>query len=93
MKIPALVWFMLGVLLSVISYYQGEDFVLFFYAGLLIIAIGIFKMILDYIFSQKESKKEKKRVSKQEHYTHCQHCNNITRKIDYYCSMCGKPLR
>lgn len=93
MKVPALVWLMLGILLSVVSYYLGEDFILFFYAGLVIIALGVFKLILGYIFSTKETSIEKKTVQEQEKYAKCRHCNNITRKIDYYCAMCGRQLR
>ncbi len=93
MKIPALVWLMLGILLTVVSYYLGDEFVLFFYAGLLIIALGVFKLILSYVFSPKETIIEKKAVQQKDHYSKCRHCNNITRKIDYYCSMCGKQLR
>jgi len=84
---------MLGILLSTVSHYLGEDFVLFFYAGLIIITLGIFKIMISYIFYEKASKKEKKTIKQQEHYTKCSHCNNIIRKIDYYCSMCGKKLK
>ncbi|MBD3361667.1 hypothetical protein GF358_02625 [Candidatus Woesearchaeota archaeon] len=93
MNIPAIVWLMLGTILSVFSYYLGKDFILFFYSGIIIIALGIFKITLQYIFSEKASKTEKQKISQQEHYTSCRHCNNIVRKIDYYCSMCGKQLR
>ena len=91
MKVPALVWLMLGILLSVVSYYLGDEFVLFFYAGLIIIILGIFKLVLGYVFSSKETIIEKKTV--QEKYAKCPHCNNATRKIDYFCAMCGKELR
>ncbi|MBN1644885.1 hypothetical protein JW851_02495 [Candidatus Woesearchaeota archaeon] len=93
MKIPALVWLMLGIVLSASSYYLGDDFVLFFYAGLIIIALGVFKLILEYVFSSKETSIEKKAVQEKEHYDKCRHCNNVVRRIDYYCSMCGKQLR
>jgi membrane protein implicated in regulation of membrane protease activity len=95
MKIPALVWLMLGLFLSVASWYLGDDFILFFYAGLVIITLGVFKIIISYILSPKETKKEKKRVRKREHphYTRCRHCNNMIRKIDYFCSMCGRKLK
>ena len=93
MKIPALVWLMLGILLSAASYYLGDDFVLFFYAGLIIIAIGVFKIILGYVFSEKQTPMEKRIIKRKEYYDKCRHCGNITRKIDYYCSMCGNELK
>lgn len=97
MKIHALIWLMLGIFLALASWYLGEDFVLFFYAGLILTAIGVFKAILGYIFSTKETKKEMKQVHQittdHPHYTKCRHCGNIIRRIDYYCSMCGKRLR
>ncbi len=93
MKIHALVWLMLGILLSGASWYLGEDFVLFFYAGLVIIALGVFKIILSYVFSEKETIIEKKKAGQEEHYSKCRHCKTMVRKIDYYCSMCGKGLK
>mgnify|MGYP001075016761 CR=1 FL=1 len=93
MKIPAIIWLMLGVLLSGASWYLGEEFILFFYAGMIITALGIFKLILQYIFSEKTSTKEKQMIKKQENYERCRYCNNLTRKIDYYCSMCGRRLK
>jgi len=93
MKVPSLVWLMLGICLATASWYLGEDFILFFYAGLIITALGIFKVILGYVFSQKETKTEKEIHTEHPHYTKCRHCGNIIRKIDYYCSMCGKRLK
>lgn len=99
MKIPALLWLMLGIFLTLASWQLGEDFVLFFYAGLILTALGVFKAILGYVFSSKETSKEKERIKKIQipeehpHYTKCRHCGNVIRRIDYYCSMCGKRLR
>lgn len=91
---------MLGIFLTLASWYLGEDFILFFYAGLILTAIGVFKAILGYIFSTKETSKEKEQIKKTNaipsdhpHYTKCRHCGNIIRRIDYYCSMCGKRVR
>lgn len=93
MKVPALIWLMLGILLSAASWYLGDDFILFFYAGLIIITLGVFKLILGYVFSQKTTPIEKKATQQKEHYDKCRHCKNIVRRIDYYCSMCGRQLR
>lgn len=93
MKVPAVIWLMLGILLSGASYYLGEDFVLFFYAGLIIIALGVFKAILQYVFSERETKLEKKITKETTQYSKCRFCSNTVRKIDYYCSMCGRQLR
>jgi hypothetical protein len=100
MKIHSAIWLMLGLFLAIASWYLGEDFVLFFYAGLIITALGVFKAILGYVLSPKETKKEITEIKKinkippeHPHYTQCRHCGNVIRKIDYYCSMCGKRLR
>lgn len=93
MNVPAFIWLMLGILLSTASYYLGEDFVLFFYAGLIIIALGVFKTILKYVFSEKETPVEKREAKQNEQYSRCRYCKNIIRRIDYYCSMCGRQLR
>lgn len=100
MKIPTLAWMMFGIILALASWYLGEDFVLFFYAGLILTALGVFKAILGYVLSSKETKKEMHTMKKinqipeeHPHYTKCRHCGNIIRRIDYYCSMCGKRVR
>jgi len=89
---------MLGIGLATASWYLGQDFILFFYAGLIITALGMFKVILGYIFSSKETTKEKNEIKnhipeEHPHYTKCRHCGNVIRRIDYYCSMCGKRVR
>ena len=95
MKIPSIIWLMLGIFLTLASWYLGDDFALFFYAGLIIISLGLFKTIIQFVLSSKATTKIAPRYKEYEHqhYAKCRHCGNTIRRIDYFCSMCGKRVR
>ncbi len=91
MAIPALVWLVVGVFVSVVSL-KVPNLLFFFYIGLIFIGIGVAKLVGKFILKKKVSKLEVKVVNPQLFKT-CYHCKSHVRGVDLFCWRCGARLR
>lgn len=91
MAIPALVWLIVGIGVSVISL-KVPNLLFFFYIGLVFTGIGVAKLVSKYIFRTKVSKPEVK-VVQPNLFKACYHCKSHVRTIDLFCWRCGARLR
>lgn len=96
-KIPGLVIFVFGILITFFSKYlqEGKDpfFEIFFYIGIVFIAWGIIRIIF---MPSKRQKKivqihEEKKKKWQEYF--CPRCESKNTMHAKYCQMCGYSLR
>ena len=90
MAIPAIVWLIVGIGVSVISL-RVPGLTFFFYIGLIFVGIGLAKIIIKYIFRKKETKQEVKMHKPV--VNQCFHCRSQVRSIDSFCWRCGARLR
>jgi ribosomal protein L40E len=98
-KIPAIAYLLIGVLISVTSMYI-EGLKLFFYVGLLFIAIGVFKIVVRFITKPKETTIEKKAEGisqQQQQYRQpgikvCKNCGAGSYSQARFCYYCGTKL-
>ncbi len=96
-KIPALVYLLVGALVSYVSLRIGANFTFFFYVGLVFIGVGLAKLLIGFVLRKKETKNEKKVEQKSEkqtpHIRYCPRCRSACRMFDYFCWRCGTRLR
>ena len=102
-KIPGPVYFIIGLLVSGVSWYvntkQGRnDLELFFWIGLIFIAWGVFKIMIRLILSS--GKKDKvPHTNANYHYRdidhgrYCPACGTPISRFDMYCRGCGMRVR
>ena len=90
MKLPALVWILIGLFISIVS--GLIELKLFIWVGLAFIAIEIGKLVLTFALKEPEKKVKKSKTAQPKQY-YCPRCKS---KIDihgYFCKMCGQRLR
>lgn len=92
-QIPSWLWLIAGIIVIAGSLYVGEQISLFFYVGLLFIAIGIAKIVLNYILRKKETKTEKTQMPRTHPQYNICRCGQYVRKTDNFCWSCGTRLR
>ena len=61
-----------GIFIGIMSKYI-ENFQFFYWVGLGFLAIGMFKLLIKYIFRKKQSKADKRVLKQQQHYWEQQH--------------------
>lgn len=94
-KIHWLVYFIVGLLVSVLSWrLNKEKLIFFFYIGLIFIVVSIAKLIFGIIkksSNKKENKHQKIQTQKQriQHFKRCSRCGNVIRINEGFCSVCG----
>lgn len=81
-KIPPWMFIAVGLLVSTVSLFRYSRFIVFFYAGLMFIVVGIVMIISNRI------KGESKQVTHKKTAVHMQHSQQIK-----YCSQCGHPMK
>ena len=109
-KIPGWLWLIAGIGISILSkVIAGKDnanvaaMTLFFYVGLLFIAIGIFKIILILILNKKSEKSSYEKIVKKAtsevnnqnrfRIVYCDNCGSKNYAFFNYCQHCGKKLK
>ena len=80
-----ILWLILGLLVTGVSWYLGDKFVLFFYVGVVFLAIALFKTILYFIMRESPEDKQYRYV--------CKRCKKTVSKNDKFCGSCGNRLR
>jgi hypothetical protein len=102
MKIPSLVYIIVGLAVSLFSRYvsqrtENNGLELFFYVGIGFIIWGTFRLILGFVLSDK-SKKPKEKETKKNNYSddktviRCHVCSVKHYSTSNYCHMCGTKL-
>ena len=99
-SIPWWVWMIIGAAISgyaKITEMQTDNasMIIFFYLGVLFLAVGVFKLIIKLIFGKKEEKHEPKAHATPEPKSSIIKCLCGTSNYSHshYCHMCGKKLR
>jgi len=101
-KLPGILWLIFGLAISVFAQIvmskqeNPTAMQLFFYIGLLFVAIGIFKIVLKIMLKPKESKYEEKNISEQDEkfkVIFCPKCKVKNYSSFNYCRNCGTKLR
>lgn len=87
MAIPSWLWLAVGVIVSVYSYLQFDKLMIFFYVGLVFVAVGIGKLIASY--SGKKTAKPGNAASK---LKRCIRCSEMLHHSANYCSKCGTRI-
>jgi uncharacterized paraquat-inducible protein A len=96
--LPWWTWLSVGLLVAVMSSVVGGKLELFVWVGVLFILIGIAKLVIAYVFRQKEAKQEhtqhQYQTPQQTHQAfYCPRCRSTVRTHDFFCSRCGTRLR
>ncbi|MEK6891717.1 MAG: zinc ribbon domain-containing protein [Nanoarchaeota archaeon] len=99
-KIHGIVYLIIGLFISIASYYIKYDKLYpFFYVGLLFITFGVAKIVIGFI--NKEEKKQSPlnrlnpnqfRQAPKQQYKRCPTCGNVARASDNFCARCGNRL-
>jgi hypothetical protein len=96
-KIPALIYLLVGAVVSYVSLRIGNTFTFFFYVGLVFIGIGLAKLLIGFLLRKKETKTEKKTLQQEtkpvNHIRYCPRCRSACRMFDFFCWRCGTRLR
>ena len=97
-KIHGLVYVLVGLFVSVLSWRLNyQKLIFFFYAGLIFVFVGIIKIIFNFI-KKKNGVKSVQHVVGSQHHTRMQHqqrfnycskCRNVVRVNDLFCGKCG----
>lgn len=97
-KIHWAVYVIVGLFVSILSWkLDYQRFVVFFYAGLVFVFVGIAKLIFDLIKNRADKtqsvhKARHRALSQLHHARHlkyCPKCGNVARVHDRFCSRCG----
>jgi hypothetical protein len=106
-KIPGIVYVILGIAMAWFARYvdtrtQNQGMTLFFYAGIVLIAIGVFKIIIKYVTKDEtpeketiiseEEKKIRETIEKRR-IIMCKMCGTRHYSTSNYCHMCGTKLK
>lgn len=87
-KIHWAVYVIVGLFVSILSWkLDYQRFVVFFYAGLIFVLVGVIKLILD-LAKRKAGAKEKAH-HRLHQIKYCPKCGNATKLHDRFCSRCG----
>ncbi len=93
-KIHAIVYLILGAVISYVSLRIGSTFTVFFYIGLVFLGVGIAKLLIGFLLKKKETKPEKQSIRvTQPLWAHCPRCRSQVRTSDFFCWRCGNRLR
>ena len=108
-KIHSWLWLIAGIAITIFSkIISGRDpsnapaMTLFFYVGLLFIAIGVFKIIIQLVLNKKSQKNTYEKIAKkatnevnnQDRFriVYCNNCGSKNYAFFNYCQHCGKKL-
>ncbi|MFT4260871.1 MAG: hypothetical protein ACMXX9_00375 [Candidatus Woesearchaeota archaeon] len=99
MKIPSLVYIILGGAISFFSSFvnqrtENNGIILFFYIGIGFIIYGVFKLILKFVLKDKEEpiKQEKPKVVQDKTIIRCHVCGAKHYSNSNFCHLCGTKL-
>ncbi len=102
-SIPWWAWLGIGAFIAITSAVFGGKLVLFIWAGLLFILIGIGKAV--YVFMMQEKPENHVQSERHilhnsqnvqhhtQHQLHCPRCKTTVQANDYFCRLCGLRLR
>ncbi len=107
-KIPGIVFVAAGIAIAWFSRYvdartENQGMILFFYAGIVLIAIGVFKIITKMIMKDQEKPEKETNISEEEKKIRetiekrriimCGMCGTRHYATSNYCHMCGTKLK
>ena len=93
-SIPGIVFIIIGVVVSIVSFFFVEAIYAFTYVGLAFIGYGLIKIIYKKLTKSKEAKTHQPHHKKHRtHHPHCPFCNNIILPHNNFCSHCGAYLK
>ncbi len=92
-KIHGIAYLIIGCLVAAASYYiDKQKLVLFIYAGLVLIMVGIFKLIFA-AMSKERVVKQKQPAAQGHHQRFCPFCGAQINYEGDYCHFCGARIR
>ncbi len=91
MKIPFWLWLAVGLFITLAS--SALKMKLFIWVGLLFLAIGIGKMVFEFIFKERKPKEKIIHQQAQQRYYYCPRCKIRVHVAEKFCRMCGQRLR
>lgn len=97
-EIPSLFMIIVGIVVAGVSYYAGDNFRLFFYAGIAFFVYGLLKWLI-LRGRYRPEKAEAKRIysaslqKQKQKYAYCKHCGSVVHYNDNFCYKCGQRLR
>ena len=95
LNLPAVVWIIIGLFVTIVSMRLGEKFTLFMWVGLLFLAFGVFKL-LAYFITKKEVSNPEQNTMQQAMGGQVIKCNSCRKSVymnQYFCHHCGGRLR
>ena len=78
-----------GLFTSILSLFRYQKFIVFFYAGLIFIAVGIVRMVSNRMKGETESKELHHPQKHSQQIKYCHQCGNLMRLHDRFCVRCG----
>ena len=96
-----IVWLVVGAGVAVASQLIGGNLSIFLYIGLLFLVVGIFKLIVRYITTPKESRAESQEMKREMPLPYQQQwhaykqpaATAVPQQQFVYCARCGNPMR
>lgn len=99
MKIPSLVYIILGIVISVFSNFvsqrtENNGIIIFFYVGIGFVIFGVFKLILGFVLRDKEKpvQQKKPKTIQNKSIIRCHVCQAKHYSNSNYCHLCGTKL-
>ncbi|MBN2368351.1 zinc ribbon domain-containing protein [Candidatus Woesearchaeota archaeon] len=88
------VYLILGLGITVLSYYlldKGQKMAIFFYAGIIMAAYGLIKLLIIRLTKERKPKDANARMvmPKQVPVKYCSRCGSQIRQQDQFCQFCG----
>ena len=92
-KVPSWMFIAVGLLVSIVSLFRYGRFIVFFYAGLIFIVVGIIRMISNKVKGESKQMPHKRTAVHMQHsqqIRYCSQCGNAMRLHDRFCARCGR---
>ena len=102
-KVSGIVYLILGLFISIASYYINYDkLFIFFYAGWVVFIYGVAKIIIGFINKDEDKQPQLNRLNQnqpsqfrqipKQQFKRCRTCGNTAKSFDNFCSRCGASL-
>lgn len=94
-RISGIVFIIVGIIVTITSYFFVEEIFVFSYIGILFIVWGIIKIIYKKLTSPSKKKTDfiKQHKKHRNRRPHCPYCNKVIVIHDNFCSNCGALLK
>ena len=89
-KIHGLIWLAIGAIVTAASAFLGDRLRFFFWVGLVMVTVGVFKLITQYVLANPDPKTNP--LPTGQDITLCSNCRESVYTTARFCHMCGARI-